>query len=100
MKFFYSLDKVVEIAPKMWREYWTEGDFEVVDYDEQKKNSHVTIKNFNLHPIYCVAMEGFLGNMIRLVTGGEKVTCRETTCPFKDSNEKNHNYLIEWGTQN
>jgi len=94
MKFFYSLPKMVKMSSKIWNEYFTRGVFKVVDYDEEKKWAILRIEEFNLHPVFCCCLEGYLGNIIKMIVGVKEITCEETKCFFKG--EKNHEFLVKW----
>lgn len=94
IKFFYSLPKLMEKASKMWREYWTRGNLSVRDYDEEKRYVIIRIENFDLHPIYCRCLEGYLNGLAKMVTKTKKPECQEIECPFKGG--KAHEFLIKW----
>jgi hypothetical protein len=94
MKFFYSLDKMVEKAPEIWKEYFTEGELKVVDYDEQKRYTIIRVENFNLDPVFCRCLEGYFENIIKMVIRTDKVNCQETRCAFDQHDY--HEFLIKW----
>ena len=96
MRFFYSIKKAIDAAPKLWREYWTKGELVVTEYNSDEKKVIVQIRDFDLHPVDCVAMEGFIGAMVKLINGAKYVSCKETKCSFRDPNEKHHEYVAEW----
>lgn len=94
MKFFYSLDKMVEKAPEIWKEYFSEGELKVIDHDEQKRYAIIRIENFDLHPVFCRCLEGYFKNIIRMVIRTDKVSCKETRCAFDQYDY--HEFLIKW----
>lgn len=94
MKFFYSIPKMIKVAPKIWEEYFTVGSFKVTDYNEKEKSVVLRVKDFDLHPTYCCCIEGFLKNIIKMITGAKEVSCRETKCSFKGG--KYHEFLAQW----
>ncbi|MCP6719337.1 MAG: hypothetical protein KJI71_03840 [Patescibacteria group bacterium] len=96
MKFLYPVLKAINIAPRMWREYWTEGSFKVVDYNEKEKRIVSRAEGFDLHPIYCYCLEGFFEGMATIILGAKKAKSQETKCSFKDKDEKTHEYLVKW----
>ncbi len=87
-KFFF------EETPKIWKKYWTVGNFLPLEVDEKKKYAIVRIKELNLHPLYCLYLEGYFSTFIRLVTGGEEISVQETKCFFRG--DKYHEFLLKW----
>jgi len=93
MKFFVSLEMLAKQGPKIWRKYYTTGDFEVIEIDSKKKKVILRLKNFVLHPLHCTLLEGYFGNMIKMVVN-VPVDCKETKCPFKG--DEYHEFLLRW----
>jgi len=81
-------------TPKIWNKYWTAGEFIPVELDEKKKYAIVRVKNLNLHPIYCLYLEGYFSTFAHLVTGAEEINIEETKCVFRG--DQYHEYLIKW----
>ena len=81
----------------MWREYWTKGTCEVVDYSADKRYIILVVKDFNLHPLYCLILAGFFEAFSKIVVGEKVIDCKETKCPFRSDKYKIHEYLINWG---
>ena len=99
MKFLYPVLKAIKIGPKMWREYWTKGSFEVVDYNKKERQMIFRAEGLDLHPVYCQScLEGFFEGMAKLILGVKNPTCQETECSFrdKDKGKKIHEYLVKW----
>lgn len=94
MRYFFSPERVLKEAPKIWEEYFTLGKLEVESYDLNKKYVILKIKNFNLHPLYCRCLEGVFLELGKMIVKPKRITCREIECPF--SKGKDHRYLIEW----
>lgn len=53
MKFFFSSEKMIREAPKMWKRYLTIGDLKVIETNEEKKYLILRIENFRFHLIHC-----------------------------------------------
>lgn len=81
-------------TPKIWRKFWTRGEFIPLELNEEKKFAIIKMKDFNLHPIYCVYLKGYFSTFTRFVTGSHKITCEETRCFFRGNED--HEYLIKW----
>ena len=95
MKYLSSPSHILEKAPIMWREYWTVGEMKVIKFNGKEKYAIVRLENFDLHPIFCRCLEGYLKSITNIVIRDSKTTCQETQCSFK--NGKNyHEFLIKW----
>lgn len=94
MKFFYSVSKMAEKAPKIWKDYFTKGELIIKDYDEKKGYAIFQIKDFKLHSVFCRCFEGFVEHIIRMLVRAKSVECQETKCIFKG--DKHHEYLVKW----
>ena len=93
MKYFGSLDTVVQNAPKMWKTYYTKGKLRVVDFNKDKRYLVVRLEDFALHPLYCIALEGYFSAIINMVIKGS-ITCQEIKCVHKGDDY--HEFLIKW----
>jgi hypothetical protein len=95
VKYFFSLKKFFfDYSPKIWREYWTTGEFVPVELNEEKQFATVRYQNFDLHPIYCLYLKGYFTTLTKLITGAKKVECKETKCTFRG--DKFHEYFLKW----
>ncbi len=93
MKYFGSVGMLAKAAPKMWRKYYTVGDFKVTDFDEEKKYAVIRIKDLNLHPVHCQNLKGYLLGVVKMV-GKKNVKCQETKCVYRG--DEYHEFLIKW----
>lgn len=93
LKFFYSIEKMTKIAPKMWNEYFTVGSLKVTEYDKKEKRVVLRIEDFELHSVYCRCLEGFLGNIVKMVVGVKEVNCKEQKC---SASENCHELVVTW----
>lgn len=97
MKYFFSLDKVCREAPKFWEKYFTLGELNVEELNEEKQFVIIKIKDFNLHPVYCRCFEGVLSGMVKMVVKSKRITCEEIGCSFSGGKEMaEHKFLVKW----
>lgn len=96
LKFFYSLDKIAEKAPEVYKEYFSSGELEVAEYDKEKRYALIRIKGCDLVEEYCRCLEGYLKGFITMAIR-EKAACREVKCTFQG--DPYHEFLIEWGNE-
>lgn len=92
MRYFFSSEKIVEEAPKMWREYFTVGDLKIIEYDEEKGYSISRLENFRIHPIQCQVLIGYFSSIVQMVIGG-RVIGEETKCVFRG--DEYHEFLLK-----
>jgi len=93
LKFFYSIEKMVEVAPKLWKDYFTVGSLKVTEYDKPGKRVVLRIEDFILHSIYCRCLEGFFGDIVKMVVGVKSVNCKEVKCSVS---ENCHEFVVTW----
>jgi hypothetical protein len=93
MKYFVSLQRVASEASAMWRKYYTIGELEIVEMDEQKKQATITVKNFKLHPILCQVLMGYYMSILKMILNNE-VIAQETKCIHKG--DEYHEFVLKW----
>lgn len=93
-KFFFSLEKTVKQAPKMWEKHYSVGDFYATAY-EKKKYAVIKLKRLDLDPVFCHYLKGYLSTIIQMIVDA-RVTVKETKCSFRDKNEKYHEFELKW----
>lgn len=93
MKYFVSLKKVSEEGPKMWKRYFTLGNLEVVEIDEEKRHIIFRVRNFQFHPLHCQILMGSIPTIIQMVVGKE-VTSQETKCIYRG--DEYHEFSLKW----
>lgn len=93
MKYFFSIDLMIEKAPIMWKKYYTTGDMEIVEYEKEKKRGVLRINNFRLHGLQCRTLEGFIASVIGMIVNS-RVSCKETKCVFLG--DEHHEFSIQW----
>ncbi|MBD3208733.1 MAG: hypothetical protein GF370_04770 [Candidatus Nealsonbacteria bacterium] len=93
MKYFFSIETVAREAPRMWRRYYTKGDFKVSEIDKEGKKAVIKISDFNLTPILCETFKGYFRGVVQMVVKG-KATCEELKCPHRG--DEHHEFLIRW----
>lgn len=93
MGYLVSLDKIAKETPKMWRKYFTIGDFNMVEINKEGKYVILRIENYYLHPIHCQILIGYLSSILQIVVKSP-VTGEETKCTFQG--DEYHEYLLKW----
>ena len=67
MKHLFSLDLAAKEAPKVWRKNYTVGELKVVELDKEKRQGTIIIEDFKVSHILCIAIEGFLASMVKMI---------------------------------
>ena len=92
VKYFLSLEKVFfEQGPKIWAKHWTIGKLVPVELDENKKYGILRVEGFNLHPIFCLYLEGYFAGIVQMVVKSSKIAATEIKC-----DQNNHEYRLSW----
>ncbi len=82
LRHFISLNLFSKEAQRMWRKHYTVGKLKVKEVNADKNRFVVEVSDFNIHPIYCPAIEGYLSEIGRMITGQE-LDVREEECTFE-----------------
>jgi len=93
LKHLFSIDSLIKGIPKMWRIYYTVGDFKVIEFDEKKKYVILRLENFRLYPAECQIYSGYFPTVLQMALG-EKVTYEERKCIYRG--DKYHEFLLKW----
>jgi len=91
-KIFAPAGKLVKEIPGYWKEHYAVGKLEVTKFDEKNKEMILDLKDFKVHPIFCLYLEGYFERVLLFVEKGVKV--EETKCMFK--NAPYHEYFFTW----
>ncbi len=95
IKYIFSVQRVfLKEGPRIWREHWTVGKLIPVELNEEKKYAILQLKDFDLHPVYCIFLKGYLSGLFSMIIKSPKITCQETKCSFRG--DECHEYLIKW----
>ncbi len=94
-KYFLSVRRVVmKESPRIWSKHWTVGKLVPVELNEKQKYAVIRVEGFDLHPIYCIYLEGYFAGILQMLVKSPKVDTKETKCAFKG--EPYHEFLIKW----
>ena len=93
LKHFVSLERVSEEGPKIWRRYFTIGNLEAPEINEEERYLIFRVKDFKFHPLHCQILMGSIPTIIQMIVG-KKVTNQETKCVHRGDDY--HEFLIKW----
>ncbi len=93
VKFSPSLKKIIDKSPQYYSAQYDVGALEVVKFDEKNKETILRIKNFKIHPLICLYLEGYFQGIAELAVK-TKASCKEIKCIFKG--DPYNEYKITW----
>ena len=93
MKYFFSLERAAKELPKIWRQYFTIGEFNTVELNKDKRYLILRLENFRLHPISCQIIIGVLTRATGMIIK-DKASVKETKCVHRG--DDCHEFLIKW----
>ena len=94
LRLFHSVDDVAIHAPKLWKEYFSQGELNIPDYDLEKKYALIQVKGFDGHPVFCSCMAGYFEKLGKVITKTEKAVAKETKCQYQGDDYDE--FLVEW----
>lgn len=95
MKYFLTLKRGYEEAPNFWKKHYDFGIMENVEFNQEERFLILRIKDFNLHPLYCTFLEGYLETIVKYSVISEKVWVEEVKCSFRQE-ASFHEFKIKW----
>lgn len=90
---FFSARKLFERAPDYYKMQYRVGQLEAIYFNEKEKKSILRLKDFKIHPLVCLYLEGYFQGIAEFALK-EKVNVEETKCVFRGDNF--NEYLIKW----
>ena len=92
LKYFGSLSLIADQVPKMWKNYYTVGSLEVVDYSEEKRYVIMRLKDYFVK-FGCPTIKGYSKKVLNMILK-KPVICEETKCTLRG--DEYHEFLLKW----
>jgi uncharacterized protein YxjI len=93
MRYFLSVEKIMEKAGEIWEKHYTVGKLEHVEMNVEEKFMRAKLYDINLHPIMCDYLTGYFSSIIKMGVG-EEVKTEEVTCIHKGGDY--HEFTTKW----
>ena len=93
-RYFLSPQKTYQMASKEWQRYFSVGILETPEINLEKKYFILQLKDFRLHPIFCIYLRGYFQAVASLVIKAKKFRCEERKCMFKG--DPYHEFIARW----
>jgi hypothetical protein len=95
LRYFVSLEKTSREAPNYWRKHWSEGDLNLIKYDEKGKKVIYDLCGLNKATTdLCHFLKGYFRALVEMVNKGNTIFVEETKCPSRG--DKCHRIEITW----
>ncbi len=95
VKYLVSLKKGYEHSSIYWQTHFDFGKMETPELNEKENYLVLTLKEFDIHPIYCVFLTGYFETMAGFILGKkENIFCEEKECVFRG--DPHHLFTIKW----
>ena len=92
-KYFFSIERVLQEIPKMWRKHLTQGTLKVVEHDMEKRYLILRIEDFHHHPLHCQILIGYFPAALQMIIKSKGV-CQETKCVHRG--DEYHEFSVRW----
>ncbi len=93
IKYFMSLEKMCDNIPQYWSRFLDFGRAEVVTIKKDERYYIGRLIDFDMHPIECEYIKGFLTQITSFVVEGD-IKAEETKCLHKG--DSCHEFKISW----
>ncbi|MBD3208368.1 MAG: hypothetical protein GF370_02865 [Candidatus Nealsonbacteria bacterium] len=92
-RYFVSFERFKSKPPEMWKKYFSVGEVELQEFNEEEKYAVVELKDFKINKFHCSLLSGFFSSLLEMMIG-EKVIGEEAKCPF--DGDDHHEFLLKW----
>lgn len=89
----FNLEKIFSQSHKYWDKNFSVGKMEAEKYDLKEKYVVLKLKEFNVHPLECWTIKGYLAGFMDIL-GKSDVQVKETKCTHQGN--KFHQFKITW----
>jgi len=94
LKYFVSLKGLFRQMPKYWKMHFSVGRLEPEEYDPKQNLAVVKLKDFDIHPLFCLVIRSYILSIIRFAIKSKKIIIEETKCVHKG--DPYHEFSIKW----
>ncbi|MEM3397423.1 MAG: hypothetical protein QXE27_05540 [Thermoplasmata archaeon] len=91
LPYFLSINRAIELAPKVWKEQYSTGELQIVENSPQR--ARALLKNMKTSKLMCIYLTGYFVGMAALCKVKNPV-CTETKC-VHDGNDCCE-FVLKW----
>ncbi|MEX0933480.1 MAG: hypothetical protein WDZ74_01870 [Candidatus Paceibacterota bacterium] len=89
-----SMEKTMELAPKIWRKYYDFGELRPIEYSEEDSFAVFQVVGYDVHPISEPYHCGYFSGVVELVTGSKNTQTEAVKSVYRG--ETYSEYKISW----
>jgi hypothetical protein len=93
LKYFVSPQSIPRLIPNFWKKEYDFGSIESVQ-SEIDNQTIVRVRDYDLHPLNCLAFVGVGEEAFKYVLRGKKISVKETKCIHRGDDY--HEYIVSW----
>jgi hypothetical protein len=94
LAFSMYLEGAFKMLNHIWKRLVGLGEIESVELNKQEKYAIARVRNFPVHPLCCVFLEGFGEGFGKFLIQAKKFWCKESKCSFKG--DPYHEFILRW----
>jgi predicted hydrocarbon binding protein len=94
LRYLVSLEKMAKEIPRHWQRHYTIGSMDPGEFHEDKRFEIVRLRDFNVHPIFCIYLSGYILGFFELIGNYPNLTIQEIKCQHKG--DEYHEFRISW----
>lgn len=94
LRYLISPEKMAKEIPRHWQRHYSIGSMDPGEIHDDEHFEIVRLKDFNVHPIYCIYLSGYIQGMMELIGTYSNLVVEETKCQHKGDDV--HEFRISW----
>ncbi len=94
LKYFIDIKKAAQGGKQHWKQIISTGELKIKKTDLKNKKIVFKLENFNIHPLVCADIKGYMKSMGEFIVGKKNVNIKETKCVFQG--DPYHEFEVVW----
>lgn len=94
LRYLVSLKKMTKEIPRHWQRHYTVGSMDPGELREEEKYIIVRLRDFNVHPIFCTYLSGYILGDVELIGDFPNLRLKETQCIHRGNDC--HEFKVTW----
>jgi predicted hydrocarbon binding protein len=94
LRYLVSLNKMAKEIPRHWQRHYTVGSIDPGEIHEDERFEIVRLRDFNIHPIFCTYLSGYILGIIELIGSYPNIAIQETKCQHRG--DEYHEFRVTW----
>jgi predicted hydrocarbon binding protein len=94
LRYLISLKKMAKEVPRHWQRHYTVGSMDPAEFHEDEHFEIVRLRDFNIHPIFCTYLSGYILGITELIGNYPNLAVQETKCQHRG--DEYHEFRVIW----